>query len=211
MSIDIPYTLTYQKRFFIEPKHPKHRQYEALRAFYVENRPSADVARDFGYSPGAFRVLCHDFTHTPEPSFFLQTRPGPHFQPKKSAAREIIISLRKQNHSIYEISQALKEQKLSLSAAAVNEVLRAEGFAPLPRRRDDERPQTPHPTIEAVADAREFSLAPRQFFTSCGGLFLFLPDLARLSVDSLAESAPLPGAQMIPPTHALRAYLTLQL
>jgi len=211
MVIKKPFTLTKPERFFTEPKHPKQRQYEALRAFYADHRPSADVARDFGYSPGAFRVLCYQFTHAAEPAFFLTAKRGPRSQPKKSAARELIISLRKQNHSIYEISQALKDQKIALSSTAVNEVLRAEGFAPLPRRRDDERPKSPRPTIEAVADAREFSLAPRQFFTSCGGLFLFLPELARVSLDSMAESARLPGSRMIPAAHALRACLALKL
>ncbi len=211
MPLNKPFNLTDPARYFLEPKQPKQRQYEALRGFYVDHHPSAEVARAFGYSPGAFRVLCHDFTHAAAPAFFLTTRPGPRLQPRKSAARQIIISLRKQNLSIYEISQALKDQKLPLSATAVNEVLRAEGFAPLPRRRDDERPPAPRPTCEAVADAREFSLAPRQFFTRCGGLFLFLPDLARLAVDSLSENARLPGSRMIPAAHALRACLSLKL
>ncbi len=35
---------------------------------------------------------------------------------------------------------------------AVREVLRAEGFAALPRRLDEERPQQTRATIEAVAD-----------------------------------------------------------
>ena len=209
--INEPLSLTNPERFFLQPSQPKQRQYEALRAFYVEKRPSAEAARAFGYSPGAFRVLCHEFCHTPQPTFFLTTRRGPRCQPKKSVAREIILSLRKQNLSIYEISQALKDQKLALSSTAVNEVLRAEGFAPLPRRRDDERPQTARPIIEPVTDAREFSLAPRQFFTRCGGLFLFLPDLARLAVETLAETARLPGSRMIPQAHALRACLALKL
>src|SRR5208282_5526653 len=53
--------------------------------------------------------------------------------------------------------------------------------------------------------------APRQFFTTCGGLFLFLPHLARLPVETLAQAARLPGSRMIPPAHALRACLSLKL
>ena len=70
--------------------------------------------------------------------------------------------------------------QLSLSPTAVREVLKAEGFAPLPRRLDDERPARPRPTVEPVADVRAFSLAPRRFPTRCGGLFLFVPELAGL-------------------------------
>src|SRR5712692_1529404 len=53
----------------------------------------------------------------------------------------------------------------------------SEGFAPLPRRLDEERPDQPRPLVEAIADVRTFSLAPRRFTTQCGGLFLFVPDL----------------------------------
>jgi hypothetical protein len=203
--------LTDPRRFFLEPKPPKQRQYEALRAFYVEGRPSQEVARAFGYSTGAFRVLCHAFIRHPDPVFFAVPRRGPRSQPKKSAARALIIALRKQNHSVYEISQTLKDKKLPLSPTGVREVLRAEGFAPLPRRLDEERPQQPRASIEAVADVRSFSLAPRRFFTRCGGLFLFLPDLVGLPPEQLAEAARLPGSKMIPGAHALRACLALKL
>jgi hypothetical protein len=211
VKIGAPVVLTDPRAFFLQPRQPKQRQYEALRAFYVELRPSHEVARAFGYSAGAFRVLCHGFVRDPDPSFFISTRPGPRSQPKKSAARSQIIALRKQNHSVYEISEALKEQKIPLSPTAVREVLKAEGFAPLPRRWDEERPQRPRPTVEAVADVRAFSLVPGKFFTRCGGLFLFLPELVRLHTDSLAEKARLPGSRMIPCAHALRACLALKL
>ena len=137
VTIGTPFNITYPRHFFLEPALPKQRQYEALRAYFVEGRPSQAVARAFGYSPGAFRVLCHGFCHNPQPAFFLTTRPGPRTQPKKSAARPLIIALRKQNHSVYEISESLKAQKLPLSPTAVREVLKAEGFAPLPRRLDE--------------------------------------------------------------------------
>jgi hypothetical protein len=91
-------------------------------------------------------------------------------------------------------------------------LLRAEGFAPLPRRLDEERPARPGPTVEPVADVREFSLhAGARFVTRCGGLFLFLPELVRLQLDNLASAARLPGSMMIPPAHALRAALALKL
>jgi len=185
--------------------------YEALRAFFLEGRPSQQVARRFGYSPGAFRVLCHGFRRNPAPTFFVTLRRGPQAQPKKSAARMTVIALRKQNHSVYEISEALQEKKLPLSPTAVREILKQEGFAPLPRRRDEDRPQRPRPTIEAVADARAFSLASRSFATACGGLFLLVPDLVRLDASGLAGAARLPGSKMIPAEHALRACLALKL
>jgi hypothetical protein len=90
-------------------------------------------ARRFGYSAGAFRVLCHALRRRELPEFFAATRPGRREQPKKGRAHDQIVALRKRNYSVYEISQALKEQGMALSATAVREVLAAEGFAPLPR------------------------------------------------------------------------------
>ena len=211
MPLGAPKDLSTCRRFFLEATHPKHRQYEALRAYFVEGRASTEAAQAFGYSVGSFRVLCHRFRRDPSPAFFVAARHGPQTQPKKSAARDLIVDLRKQNYSVYEISETLKERGQALSPTAVREVLKAEGFAPLPRRLDEERPARLRPLIEAVADVRAFSLAPRRFTTQCGGLFLFIPDLVRLQVDSLATAARLPGSQMIPAAHALRASLALKL
>ena len=211
MPLGAPKSLSTCKRFFLHATSPKQRQYEALRAYYVDERPAAEAARDFGYSPGAFHVMCHHFRRQATPVFFASPRPGPRAQPQKSAARESIIALRKRNYSIYEISETLKERKLRLSPTAVREVLKAEGFAALPRRLDEERPARPHPTVEPVADARAFSLAPRRFQTRCGGLFLFVPDLIRLHLTELAQAARLPGSTMIPAPHALRSALALKL
>ena len=193
------------------PASAKQRQYEALRAFFVEGRPSREVARAFGYSTGSFQVLCHHFRRETHPVFFVSPRPGPRDQPKKSAARDLIVELRKRNYSVYEISESLKERQLSLSPTAVREVLKVEGFAPLPRRADEERPDRPRATVEAVADVRRFAPIQQEFQTRCGGLFLFVPYLVRLSLEKLATSARLRGTKMIPAAHALRASLALKL
>src|SRR2546427_2752736 len=211
MPLGAPKSLSTCRRFFLQPASPKQRQYEALRAYYVDERPGTEVAQAFGYSPGAFHVLCHHFRRQAAPVFFAAPRPGPRTQPKKSAARESIIALRKRNYSIYEISEALKERQLPLSPTAVREVLKAEGFAALPRRLDEERAARPRPTVEPVADARAFALAPRRFLTRCGGLFLFVPALVRLHLTELAQAARLPGSRMIPAGHALRSALALKL
>jgi hypothetical protein len=212
MGIGAPKSLTECRRFFAEPRHPRQRMYEALRAYFVDARPSHEVARDFGYTPGSFRVLCHQFRRDRDPQFFLSPASGPREQPKKSKAREMVVALRKQNHSVYEIAAALKDHGMPLSPTAVRELLQVEGFAPLPRRLDEERPAHLGPTAEPVADVREFGLpAGSRYVTRCGGLFLFVPELVRLQLTELASAARLPGSTMIPPAHALRAALALKL
>jgi Transposase DDE domain len=90
-------------------------------------------------------------------------------------------------------------------------LLKEEGFARLPRRADDERPDTPRPLAAAVADVRRLDLRPRQLRTQFGGVFLFLPYLAALPFDQLLDEAGLPGSQKIPAAHAMRALLALKL
>ena len=206
MAISAVRGLTSLRRFFLEPAKPRQRQYEALRAYFVEGLSSAKVAARFGYRDGSFRMLCHAFRRDPHPPFFATPRAGPRTTSRKLAARVHAVALRKKNHSVYEISARLKaDHKIVLSPTAVREILRQEGFAPLPRRRDDERPQEPRPTVEPVADARVFSMAQRAFTTACGGLFLFIPDMVRLEIEGLAQAARLPGSTMIPAPHALRS------
>ena len=203
--------LTDCQNFFQEPATARQRQYEALRAYFLEGKPSAEVARQFGYTEGSFRILCHHFRKGQLPDFFATHRPGPKEQPKKGRAFEEVLALRKRNYSVYEISQALKERGITLSVTSVREILAQEGFAPLPRRLDEERPSIIGPTVEDVADVRNFVLAPGQFTTRVGGLFLFIADLVRLDIDALAAHAKLPGSKMIPASHALRAAISLKL
>jgi hypothetical protein len=196
---------------FLQPVNSTQRQYEALRAYFVDGLPSAEAAARFGYSPGSFRVLVHEFRHDPERAFFLPPAKGPHTAPKKDRLRDRVVALRKQNLSIYDISQTLRDEGHSLSPAAVSVLLTAEGFARLPRRLDEERPPGSRPTTADVADVRQLDLSPRSFRTQFGGLFLFLPTLAAIPFDRLVGRAGFPGSTMIPGGCALRSLLALKL
>jgi hypothetical protein len=203
--------LTSIKDAFLRPSNSTHRQYEALRAYYVDELPSADVAVRFGYTPGSFRVLCHQFLQNPERKFFLPPSKGVRSTPQKDSLRQEVIALRKQNLSVYDISNALQNIGHKLSPAGVASLLRQEGFARLARRSDEERPQQSRPEAAAIADVRQLDLNPREFRTKFGGLFLFLPDLAQIPVDALLKKAGFPGSKMIPAGHAMRSLLGLKL
>jgi hypothetical protein len=198
--------------FFLEPKHPRQRQYEALRGYFIDGLSSAEAARRFGYQPGSFRILVWRFRHEMDRQFFRDVARGPQTQPKKDAVRVRISELRKKNLSVYDIRDELERSgKHTLSITAIQEVLRAEGFARLPRRADEERPHTPRPAADAIADVRTFSLDERSFSTHAGGLFLLLPTLASLRLDDLIKRSRYPGTKMIPATHAVRSALILKL
>jgi hypothetical protein len=203
--------LTQWFKAFLQPINATHRQYEALRAYFVDRLPSADAARRFSYTPGSFRVLCHQFRQDPKRRFFIEPRQEPRRSPKRDRIRDQIITLRKQNLSIYDISRALAGEDIRRSPPAIATLLAREGFSRLPRRRDEERPQDARPEAAQVADCRCLNLSERDFRTQFGGLFLFIPYLCAIPLDDMLQHAAFPGSQMIPAGHAVRSLLGLKL
>ena len=215
MSISAKDRLTDRQaaQFFAAPESAAQRQYEALRAYFVQNLPSAEVAQRFGYSPGSFRVLCHEFRHDADKrkAFFAAPRSGPQHAPTRDLVRERAIALRKQYLSVYDIQRELAAQGHAISIHSLTILLREEGFARLPRRRDDERPQTVHPQAADVADVRALDFEPRSFRTRLGGLFVFVPLMRDLRLREVVRQAQLPGSTMIPAEQAVRTLLALKL
>lgn len=197
--------------FFLQPTNPTHRQYEALRAYFVEEVSVKEVARRFGYTEGSFRVLAHQFRRSPEREFFVHPAKGPKKAPKKDLVRMRVVELRKHNCSIYDIADVLNRDGERLSPVSISKMLKEEGFARLPRRRDEERPQRPRVEKAPTADVRDLDLSARSFRTKFGGLFLFMPLLVELSFDEVLRPLGLPGSGMIPASLAIRSLLALKL
>ena len=68
------------RRFFLEPRPTFQRQYEALRALFVDDEPLERVAERFGYKPATLRSMasrlradCRRGVATP---FFSRTAVG---------------------------------------------------------------------------------------------------------------------------------------
>jgi len=203
------------ERTFLEPGNATHRQYEALRAYFIDKVPSKVAAARFGYTPGSFRVLCHQFRADPNREFFLPERsratPASKRAAKTSRLRQQVVALRKQNLSVYDIAAVLADQGESLSAPTIWAILSEEGFAKLPRRADEERPGRVGVTPAAAADVRAADFGARAFRTDVGGLFLFVPMLAALEFDTLMRRVGLPGSRMVPAGAAMRSLLALKL
>ena len=52
---------SHTSRFFLEPQQTFQRQYEALRAVFVEAEPIDRVAARFGYKPSALKSMASRF------------------------------------------------------------------------------------------------------------------------------------------------------
>jgi transposase len=205
-----PSSLTDLAPVFLRPNNATHRQYEALRAYFVDGERGTAVAERFGYTTGSFRMLVHQFRQDPDREFFATPQLRSSHRPV-SLAHDQIIKLRKQNLSIYDISESLKKEGIERTPVAVNEVLKKEGFAKLPRRLDEERPEGTRPTAADRSDVRLLNLERRSFRTKYGGLFLFLPAMVSMGFDRVMGHCGLPGTKMIPAAHAMRSLLALKL
>ena len=213
MTINHPKAITHfnETQFFLGPEKTLQRQYEALRACFVDGIPSREVAQRFGYTPGFVRVLCHQFRHDPakRDGFFQDVKHGPQSAPARDRVRDMAVAMRKKSFSVYDIQRELAAAGHSISINALSILMREEGFARLPRRRDDERPPTIKP--ETAADVRMLDLSPRSFRTRLGGLFFFVPLMKPIDLRQVLEPIDLPGSGMIPSEQAVRALLALKL
>src|ERR1700676_2469159 len=121
---------TQATQFFSAPDALRQRQYEALRAYFLDNRSAADVAVGFGYSTTALRSLCHQFRHDPDfrAGFFQTPRPGPRHAPARDRVRELVVAMRKRNLSVYDIQHELAAAGHIISINSLSLLLREEGF-----------------------------------------------------------------------------------
>jgi transposase len=195
--------------FFLNPSTPAQRQYEALRAYLVDGLTAAEAAARFGYSPATIYTLCREL-RAGRLHLFEVARRGPKSSPKRDAARQRVIQLRKLNYSVYDIQQILSAEGLHISHALIHQILREEGFAKLPRRADDERPPLARPEEAPIADIRQLSWSDfARFETEAGGLFVLVPTLVEWGIDEWVQ--PFPGSKMIPALQSVLSLLALKL
>jgi hypothetical protein len=121
------------KLFFEMPKCVTHKQYEALRMYYLEGAPASEVAERFGYTYRAFTSLVTTFrrkiTMNPGDSiFFVENSPGRKISPETNRAQAIIIQMRKKYYSVPEIKVVLDGLGYSLSEKNIYNILAGEGF-----------------------------------------------------------------------------------
>jgi hypothetical protein len=116
----------------------------------------------------------------------------------------VAVALRKKNLSASDIQHESAAAGHTSSINSLRPLLREEGFARRPRRRDDERPPAVTPEAAAVAGVRTLGRAPRAFATRLAGLFFFVPLRRDLRLTEGVRQAPLPGSRMLPAEPAVR-------
>ena len=190
------------------PSDPAQRRYEALRAYFVEGATAAQAAERFGYAPATMVALVRDF-RPEQAQFFLQRRPGPRVAPAKQAARERVLALRAQGHSVTEIAAALIDSETPLNRTGVWELLHEEGIERLAPRPPSERGigLRDHPPRVRVMRWPERPFTER---SSHAGLMLLVPALVALDLPGAVNHARLPGTREVPALCSMLSLLALK-
>jgi transposase len=199
---------------FTEPTAAAHRRYEALRAYFVEERSASEIAERFGYSKASVQTLVSQYRQADLAELFAQTRTGPKRQPKKDAARERVILLRRERHGLDEIVAELARAGTPLSRTAVWEILGEAGLSRMPK---PARPPEPPPAPERLQAAKVHVLEEAQWpsegsiQTAHAGLFLLVPELVALDLPGLVNAAGWPSTSQLSAIHSVLSLLALKL
>ena len=188
--------------YFLEPTAAAHRRYEALRAYFVEEMPAAQVADKFGYSTASVHQMA-TLLRTGKLTLFADSRPGPK-GPRKATGelRAKVLQLRAADHSVSEIAAALTADGLPVSAQTVWQIIADEGLPRLARRDETRRgsPARIDPIKAAVLGGW-----PAESVLPCdhAGLLLLIPAIVDVGLSDLVTRARYPA------TPALSAWASI--
>jgi transposase len=183
--------------YFTEPAGPAQRRYEALRAYFLDELPAAEVADRFGYSTATVHQMA-TLLRKGRLALFAEARPGPK-GPRKATGtlRARAMELRAAGHSVTEIAAALTGEGMPVSAQTVWQILDAEGLPRLGRRDEGRRgPPARLDPVKATA-LPGWPATPVSLPCDHAGLLLLLPAICEVGLPDLVAQAGYPSTQAL--------------
>ena len=183
--------------YFTEPAGPAQRRYEALRAYFLDELPAAEVADRFGYSTATVHQMA-TLLRKGRLALFAEARPGPK-GPRKATGtlRARALELRAAGHSVTEIAAALTGEGMPVSAQTVWQILDAEGLPRLGRRDEGRRgPPARLDPVKATA-LPGWPATPVSLPCDHAGLLLLLPAICEVGLPDLVAQAGYPSTQAL--------------
>ena len=201
--------------FFLSPVLVTHKQYEALRMYFVEKRPAQEVAAHFGYTYRAFTSLIALFRNKLRADetgsfFFIEYRPGRKVSSATNEVKSVIIEMRKKYYSVPDIKVTLDGLGHSISEKNIFNIVSAEGFSRLPRRSKLVRQQLEN--VQIAADkSYPLTFDPEVFKSSNAGILMFLGFIKRYKIDAVINKSTYPETSVISKSSSILCFLALKL
>src|SRR6266508_279265 len=191
--------------YFTDPQGPARRRYEALRAYFVEEMPAAEVADRFGYSTASVHQMA-TLLRGGKLQLFTQSRPGPRGPRIAGKVRDKALVRRARDHSVREMADAVTASGTQVSAQPVWQIMETEGLPPLAPRENTRR-GTPY-RLEAVkAAALDSWPAGTAIRCDHAGLLLLFPAMVTLRLPELIGACGYPSTSQLSSWQSLAALL----
>lgn len=201
--------------FFRNPKLASHKHYEALRAFYLEGYNATDAAEQSGLSPKYFKKLRFELANKLKAGiypFFSASKPGPKNRSTGKNIVEYVVELRKHNYSVVDIKVALEAKGEKLSVNTIDQILKSEGFAPLPKRTKKERLNVTLPAKIKAPKCVPLEVVDEEFSTELGaGPLVFLPLLQETGIVKTIQEVNFPSTKSLSDVQNVLSFLVLKL
>jgi len=199
-------------QYFKHPLQTRHKQYEALRAYYLESLSQKEAAKRFNYSLSTFQSLVCDFQNG-RITFFQTAKRGPKERRTSTSVSNRMIELRKKNLSTYEIKDILEQESIKASIQTINRILKDEGFSRLPRRTKAEKGLTKKGTqIPPVSRKIEFpDLNDYRFECQVGGIYYFIPYILKTGLYEQIVKSSFPESNTLTKVNSTLSLLALKL
>lgn len=203
------------KEYFSKPISASQRIYEALRLHYMENVSIRDAA--LRYNLNQTKLLeesqnAHMSLKDGIDPFFIERKRGPKKRHKAIHVKDTVVSLRKKNYSILDIKASLEAMNIKISHETINELLKEEGFARLPRRKNEDRQCLAVPKTILAPRSIELDYKNEQFSTGrSGGILAFLPLIEELGIIKAIKQSGFPETSSISAESYVLSFLALKL
>jgi len=201
--------------FFLHPQNVAHKQYEALRSYFVEGDTAQVAARRFGYTYRAFTSLVTMFrtklsSGITSSMFFVENHPGRKVSRETQDIKSIIIAMRKKYYSVPDIKVALDASSHFISEKNIYNILYSEGFARLPRRTKLVRQQLERVQLQAEM-SMPLEFEPEVFKSSNAGILMFLALIRKYDLDGIISRSAYPSTSQISKRASILCFLALKL
>jgi len=203
--------------YFTEPSSSFHKQYLALRKFFVDGHTAEQVANETGYSISTVYSLVRDFKETldnqTEDPFFKLVKVGRKPIDHKEEIVETVINLRKKYFSVPDIQVAMDALGTNLSVYTIEQIIIKAGFARLPRR-DKQLKNEVLSTCEpkmAAPIATRICLYEDIFTSQLAGLLCVLPYMVKYGIDKAISKSMYPETRDIGRLSSILSFIALKL
>ena len=200
--------------YFNSPSSIAQKQYEALRMFFIEKIPGAEVAKKFGYTYRGFTTISSNFRKQlmnqdcKEP-FFISKKKGKRRNSQTHRTKKLVIALRKKYYSVEDIKSTLDATGCFLSERTVYNMIAEEGFTKLPRRSHMDKQQLQAPLLEAPKSVA-LSLETQNFKSLSAGILLLLPYVSKYAIDKAINQSQYPATKTIDKLSSILCFIALK-